>query len=247
MIGLFWNIRGMGSPEKIGHLQDLIKDHHLDFIGIIETVKQEFSATMLGSLGGGRNLVWRWIPANGRSGGILVGIDSDRHDILDTSFGNYHARLKLQKIDDKRCWDLVVVYGAAQYAQKNNFLAELANVLYYQNRPLVVGEDFNILRKESEKNKPRGYNKWSFLFNAIIEQSNLREVGMGNRQYTWFNNQIQSTLEKLDRIFINNDWEAAFPLTTARILVTTFSDHSPVLMRTEAFVNKKHLFRFELG
>lgn len=81
MKGLFWNIRGMGNPEKIGHLQDLVKDLKLDFVGIIETIKQNFTASMLQSLSGKRNMKWTWLPPCGRSGGILVGVNEDKFSI----------------------------------------------------------------------------------------------------------------------------------------------------------------------
>lgn len=34
MKGLVWNIRGMGNIEKLGHLQDLIKENNIDFVDI---------------------------------------------------------------------------------------------------------------------------------------------------------------------------------------------------------------------
>jgi hypothetical protein len=41
---------------------------------------------------------------------------------------------------------------------------------------LLVGGDFNILRKESDKNKSGGVNKWSFLFNSILKHHSLVEL-----------------------------------------------------------------------
>lgn len=216
MKGLFWNIRGMGGVEKIGHLQDLIREHKFDFVGILETIKHDFSAEMLQKLSVGRGMVWKWMPATGRSGGILVGIDSEKLNIIGEVIGRYFIRLKLSNVDNKKVWDLMIVYGAAQVEQKADFLTELAKEVYSQSPPLMVGGDFNILRKESEKNKSGGYTKWSFIFNAIIEQANLREIQMGGRQFTWCHNQESPTLEKLDRVFISTDWEVAHPLTSVR-------------------------------
>lgn len=245
MKGLFWNIRGMGGVEKIGHLQDLIREHKFDFLGILETIKHDFSAEMLQKLSVGRGMVWKWMPATGRSGGILVGIDSEKLNIIGEVIGRYFIRLKLSNVDNKKVWDLMIVYGAAQVEQKADFLTELAKEVYSQSHPLMVGGDFNILRKESEKNKSGGYTKWSFIFNAIIEQANLREIQMGGRQFTWCNNQESPTLEKLDRVFINIDWEVAHPLTSVRPLVRAMSDHNPMLMETGQFLQPHKLFRFE--
>lgn len=48
-------------------------------------------------------------------------------------------------------WDLLAVYGAAHFEHKNEFLTELAVVLHSQKKPMVLGGDFNIIRKESKK------------------------------------------------------------------------------------------------
>lgn len=219
MKGLFWNIRGMGNIEKTGHLQDLIRDHKLNFVAILETVKHDFSTELLNKLSSGRNMHWCWMAARGRSGGILVGMDKDKVNVLNEKTGKYFIRLKLSNADNKKVWDFMAVYGAAQAEQKAEFLTELAKEFYSQGSPLVVGGDFNILRKESEKNKIGGYTKWSFIFNSIIDQENLREVQMSGRQFIWCNFQDSPTLEKLDRVFINNEWEDIYPLTTVRTLV----------------------------
>jgi endonuclease/exonuclease/phosphatase family metal-dependent hydrolase len=48
----------------------------------------------------------------------------------------------------------VVVYGDAQQDGKANFLIELVNVIRSSAHPILITGDFNITRKESEKNKP---------------------------------------------------------------------------------------------
>jgi hypothetical protein len=64
----------------------------------------------------------------------------------------------------------VVVYGDAQQDGKANFLVELVNFIRSSTYPILITGDFNMTRKESEKNKPWGYNRWSPLFNVVIEQ-----------------------------------------------------------------------------
>lgn len=56
-----------------------------------------------------------------------------------------------------------------------------------------------------EKNKKGGYNRWSFLFNAVIEQVGFRELALNGRQYTWSNDHEDHTFEKLDRILMSTD------------------------------------------
>ena len=63
------------------------------------------------------------------------------------------------------------------------------------------------------------YNdRWSFLFNAIIDAFNYRELAMTGRQFTWSNNRQNQTFKKLDRVLSCTDWDSKFPRTTIQAL-----------------------------
>jgi hypothetical protein len=53
--------------------------------------------------------------------------------------------------------------------------------------PTIGGGDFNILRSPNEKNNTNYSDRWPFLFNAVIDGLNLRELEMSGRKYTWAN------------------------------------------------------------
>jgi hypothetical protein len=46
--------------------------------------------------------------------------------------------------------------------------------------PLLVGDDFNIIRNLQEKNNDRYNDRWSFLFNAVIDSLDLWELDLSN-------------------------------------------------------------------
>jgi exonuclease III len=140
------------------------------------------------------------------------------------------------------------IYGAAQEEDKEAFLAELGAVCSNQRNPMLIGGDFNILRFSFEKNKETRRNRWSSMFNAIINSHDLREIDMSGGQYTWSNNHINPTLEKLDRFLMTADWEDMFPLTTVHKIARDVSDHNPIILDTmENREHKKKTFRFEKG
>jgi hypothetical protein len=58
----------------------------------------------------------------------------------------------------------------------------------HETFPLLLGGDFNIMRSPKDKNKENFDHRWPFLFNAVIDDLNLRELEMTGRQYTWTNN-----------------------------------------------------------
>ena len=116
--------------------------------------------------------------------------------------------------------------------------------------PIIIGGDFNLLRFPFEKSKGRFDNRWPLLFNAVIEILNLREITMVGRQFTWANSLPEPTYEKLDRVLMDFDWEARFPLVSVRALerIESLSDHAPILLTTGMPRPPcKPRFKFELG
>jgi hypothetical protein len=75
-----------------------------------------------------------------------------------------------------------------------------------------------LLRFSHEKSRGRFDSHWPFLFNAVIDSLDLREVEMVGRQFTWANNLPEPTYEKLDRVLMDPDWELKFPMVTVRAL-----------------------------
>jgi hypothetical protein len=49
------------------------------------------------------------------------------------------------------------------------------------------GGGFNIIRNSSEKNNDRFEERWPFLFNAVIDSLDLREIEMSGCKFTWAN------------------------------------------------------------
>ena len=69
--------------------------------------------------------------------------------------------------------------------KKHEFLAELARICDNDSQPLLVGGDFNIIRRKEDKNNDNFDPRWPFMFNAIIESLDLREIALSGRQFTW--------------------------------------------------------------
>jgi hypothetical protein len=88
-----------------------------------------------------------------------------------------------------------------------------------------------------------------FIFNAITESLNLREIALSGRQFTWANRRENPTYEKLDRVLAIVNWEQKFPLVTVRALTRTDSDHAPLLIDSgnHAHIGNKAHFSFEIS
>ena len=75
MKGIFWNANGFRDPAKHRFVSDLTKQYNLSFIAISETCRRDFTDPFLKNLNAGKNFLWHVKEPNGRSGGILMGID----------------------------------------------------------------------------------------------------------------------------------------------------------------------------
>ena len=94
-------------------VSDTIRDHKLDFFAIIETGKDNFLAPFLQNFAGGFNFGWCCLPPIGRSGGILVGFNTQTLTIRQVELGERCVKIHLTSKIDNFHWILVVVYGAA--------------------------------------------------------------------------------------------------------------------------------------
>jgi exonuclease III len=245
MKGGFWNSDGFRDTAKHSFVHETIKDLKLDFFAIIETGRDNFSLPFLNHLAGGLDFIWYCLPPQGRSGGILVGINKDTLQVLKVVNGSHCVKFHIRSKLDGFEWALIPVYGAAQDEHKPEFLAELVRVCEIETLPMLIGGDFNIMRRQEDKNKPNFNAHWPFVFNAIIESLDLREIELSGRQYTWANRRESPTYEKLDRVLASVEWEQKFPLVSVQALPRAGSDHTPLILDS---VNKltlgiKRIFR----
>jgi endonuclease/exonuclease/phosphatase family metal-dependent hydrolase len=114
--------------------------------------------------------------------------------------------------------------------RRDDFLSELAETCSKIKIPLIGG-DFNILRFSNEKNKNFVCNRYTDMFNWIINTHELRDLPLIGGMYTWSNNHKEPTLERLDRVLISPEWETCFPSTNLNKNPRVMSDHNPLILR----------------
>ena len=71
-----------------------------------------------------------------------------------------------------------------------------------------------------------------FLFNAVIDSFDIREIELTGWQFTWANLLPNPTYEKLDRVLMWTEWEFKYPLVSVHALDRGVSDHTPLLLDT---------------
>jgi hypothetical protein len=171
-------------------------------------------------------------------------------EVLDCSEGDFHIKLHIRNKADNFIWSLVAMYGAAQAELKAAFLRELVNLAKYSPYSIIITGDFNMLRFSHEKSRGRFDNRWPFLFNAVIDSLDLKEIEMVGRLFTWANSLPEPTYEKLDRVLMDHNWKSKYPMVNVRDLpcIEGLSDHAPILLTTGKHrAQCKRQFKLELG
>jgi hypothetical protein len=105
------------------------------------------------------------------------------------------------------------------------------------------------MRHKKEKNNDRFNDRWPFLFNAVIDSFDLREIELTGHQFTWANSLSNPTFKKLDRVLMTTKWEFKYPLVSVHALDRGVSDHTPLILDTgnPAFTGNGSKFELELS
>ncbi|KAJ1264667.1 hypothetical protein BS78_08G017500 [Paspalum vaginatum] len=246
MIGLFWNIRGLGLYGRLPALVSRIRESGADFVCIVETKKSSFTEGYLKSLTGLVPFSWCFLPATGLAGGILVGAKSDNFVLTVGEVLQFSVSVFLLDKKTGLNWKLVGIYGSAYEEGKMAFLEELDQIMGAWQGPILLGGDFNMVRNATEKSNGLVNHRWMDGFNAWVTKWGLIELNPFNRRFTWINNQADPVSARLDRIFVSTEWESAFPFASVKALDRLPSDHNPLVLDTGNNVSfGKKKFRFE--
>ena len=131
---------------KYRYISEAIRDHNFDIVAVMETRKQDMSRANLNRLSGGADFVWHCLPPSGRSGGILLGVNSLILDLSLIVEGEFFIKFHLRNRQDDFKWILMAVYGPAQEDFKSAFLSELVRTCQQNTLPTLIRGDFNIMR-----------------------------------------------------------------------------------------------------
>ena len=249
MRGIFWNSRGLKDLAKRRFLAYASIEYKLDFIALSETGRGNFSLRFLSTLSGGVDFDWHCLPPRGRSVGVLLGVRCESLEVRSVVMGDFAVKFRVRSKADGFNWALVAVYGAAQPELKAEFLADLVRICGSEQLPILVGGDFNIIRRREEKNNDNFAGRWLFMFNTIIESLDLREIELSGRKFTWANALPNSMFEKLDRVLASVEWEQKFPFVMIQALSHGNSDYTLLFVDSgeATHLGNKNSFSFELA
>ena len=103
----------------------------------------------------------------------------------------------------------------------------------WHNKVWCVVGDFNSIRRKEERKSVilvSGYSREISWFNEFIEKSELMDISIVGRKFTWYklNGSIKSIME---RILVSREWLDVWPNSKQFVLSRLISDHCALVLR----------------
>ncbi|KAL2250199.1 UNVERIFIED_CONTAM: hypothetical protein Sindi_2493600, partial [Sesamum indicum] len=218
MKGLFWNVWGIGNDPTQRVLNRVRKQHHLDFLAIMEpmiSLEGRFMARRLGF----KEVVFELCESNmvflGTGGTVSVLIDHEQF---------LHLHLESNK------WPkplfVTAVYAKCDMVERRDLWAGL-RLISVGSSPWIVGGDFNTVLCPEERSGGAAPS----------------DAGYTGSPYTWYSRRLR---QRLDRVLVTDSWMDVFSKTQVTHLELSKSDHRGLLVVAETIVTQKaSSFRFQ--
>jgi hypothetical protein len=153
--------------------------------------------------------------------------------------------LKLSHYTSSPPWWLTIVYGPVNDNDKVTFLGELPALRNNRCGPWLLGGDFNMIYRATDKNNARLNRRLMGAFHRMLQELELSELHLHGRLYTWSNERAHPTLEWIDKVFASLRWCDQYPHHNLRAASSSCSDHAPLLLHTNLGAPASKRFRFE--
>ncbi|XP_020701905.1 uncharacterized protein LOC110113605, partial [Dendrobium catenatum] len=201
----FWNCRGANKNEASLYLKEVIKDHGILFVGLVETKLNAFDKVSFHKIMGAD---WDFylFPSDGLSGGIMV---LWRSDLASFSVLKETDQCIIGELNvfNKGVSMIAIIYGNKEVVKRRELLGSLQEV---SNRkvPFIVGRDFNWILSQEYKRSGRKFvfAQGSKEMVDFLNVNDLHDVGFVGPRFTWCNNKLggDRILERLDRCLLNS-------------------------------------------
>ncbi|XP_074347397.1 uncharacterized protein LOC141686251 [Apium graveolens] len=243
---LSWNCQGLGNPQTVRVLSDLLKSRKPDLLFLSETISYTNKIEELRVKFGFSQCFS--VDRVGRSGGLAI---FWKHNVNCEVTGYSQNHIDVNFIENNvALWRLSCFYGFPERTRRKQswdfirLLADLSQI------PWCIIGDFNDLLYVSDK--------WGSVphppslmegFRAAIDDCILSELDLSGGKYIWEKSRGKSNWvrERLDRAFATSSWHSLFPLCKLLVDHVPASDHDPIFLDllNISLARKQFRFKFE--
>jgi exonuclease III len=176
----------------------------------------------------------------------LVAWDPDRYDAQLISSAHNSITAAFTSRAGGPAWTLTNVYGPSDTdVAKEAFLHDLQELRHSVVGPWLIVGDFNVIISAADKNNDRLNRRLMAKFRAMLNITEMKDIKLVGRRFTWSNEQNPPTLVRLDRAICNVDWDASFPNAQLTAISSSISDHCPLVLSCAGKIKRYSGFRFE--
>ena len=242
------NCRGLGNPQTVRELREVVKHEDPKVVFLMETrlelknieslrVKLGTQSSMgvkrIGT-GGGLALLWR-----------------DEVHIVVHSHSIAHIDITI-RIRGYRDWHFTSFYGNPETSKRDDSWILLRRLQRNDDLPWLVMGDFNELLDRSEKTG-RLDRHWYQIesFRRALSDYALADMGFQGNKFTWWNGRYGTdcVYERLDRGCCTTDWKILFPNAQIRHVPFSNSDHAALVLNLNLLLPRNNTpfkrFKFE--
>jgi endonuclease/exonuclease/phosphatase family metal-dependent hydrolase len=184
------------------------------------------------------------IDVEGRSGGLaIMWKDSVRCRVMNYSRNFINI---IVEDEEKRDWRLTCYYGYPERSRRRMSWDLLRELRDMSTLPWCVIGDFNDLLSQEDKKGLLPHPNWLCSgFRSAVNDCDLTDIHLEGYPFTWFKcrGQDREIEERLDRALVTTAWLTKFPNAKLTNLLSSHSDHSPILLQCNPVL--RHHYKYE--
>lgn len=178
---LSWNCRGLGTPEAVPVLRNLVRFHHPDVVFLIEMLATKTHVEKVRRRLGFESALS--VDKVGRSGGLaLLWRSGISCDII--SYSRHFINAEMVDLEQGR-WRLTGFYGIAERGRRRESWQMLRQLAGMSPLPWCVLGNFNDILDSGDKSGRSPHPPWLMRgFHEAVHDCNLSDVPLEGYPYT---------------------------------------------------------------
>jgi len=223
-----WNIRGLGSAEKKVVVKRLLKEEHIDLIGLVETKHKDITIWDVRKLWGLQNAEWVHSPAVNGSGGLVVTWNSDSFKEISSMVTQRWVYIFGKFLKENFACAVCVIYAPNNQRDRLELWNNLREFRQQLTSPLLLMGDLNEVMFMEERRNATQVTTGMIELRDWIQDMQLCDLPI-NQQFTWMRDNAAS---RLDRIMVTSEFIEKFQNMTVKCKERVLSDHFPLVLST---------------